>query len=396
MDQHLCTRPVLAVIGGGQLARMMQESAIALGIDLRPLVESPDGSTGQVVVDAPVGSPTQIRDVEALIYGADALTFEHEHIGQDILTDLPEGLPIHPSASALLYAQDKIAMRKKLAHLGIPCPRWAEITTADELESFAQKVGWPLIVKTPTGGYDGHGVRLIKATHDIDDWLARGKPLLAEEKVPFIAEAAALLARRPSGEIRSWPLATTEQAHGVCSIVTAPAQGLSADLMETGIKIGRTIAEALDVTGVLAVELFVVSTDKGMKLLVNELAMRPHNSGHWTIDGSVTSQFEQHIRAVLDLPLGSTDMLRPDCVTVMANLLGSELPEPARALPEALAVDPAVRVHLYGKEVRPGRKLGHVNVVDKDPARARDLAIRAVEALAGHSDKAANSGAEKD
>ncbi len=362
---------------------MMQESAIALGIELRALVEAESGSTGQVVVTKSEGAAHDPVAVDTLVEGVDVLTFEHEHIPQGLLAALPESLPVRPGRHALLYAQDKLEMRTRLSELGVPCPRWARIVCAADLQDFGDSVGWPVVVKTPVGGYDGHGVRVVASAHDVDDWFQRGGDLLAEEKVPFRAEAAALLARRPSGEVRSWPVVTTEQADGVCSVVTAPAIGLTPALAARAEEIGRTIAEALDVTGVLAVEMFVVEREGHTEVLVNELAMRPHNSGHWTIDGSVTSQFEQHLRAVLDLPLGDTGLVAPGTTSVMVNLLGSAWLEPARALPEALSVSPRVKVHLYGKDVRPGRKLGHVTVVDADPAAARAVAEAAVDALAG-------------
>ncbi|WP_165218800.1 5-(carboxyamino)imidazole ribonucleotide synthase [Schaalia sp. ZJ1691] len=384
MDQRKTTRPVVAVIGGGQLARMMQESAIALGVDLRALVESRDGATGQVTVNSIEGTPSDDALVDALVDGADVLTFEHEHIPQSLLTRLAPHIPIEPSAASLLFAQNKLAMRQRLTELGIPCPQWARVTSVDDVRAFGDRVGWPIIVKTPTGGYDGHGVRVVDDASDVAQWLSERSELLAEEKVPFTSEVAALLARSPSGEIRSWPVATTEQVDGVCSVVTAPASGMSDQVVNSAQDIGERIARELGVTGVLAVEMFVVGQGDNQHVLVNELAMRPHNTGHWTIDGAVTSQFEQHLRAVLDLPLGDTAALRPGASTVMVNLLGSSLPDPARALPAALAAGgPRARIHLYGKEVRPGRKLGHVTVIDEDAAAARAAAQRAVACLRG-------------
>ncbi len=382
VDTQRQTGPVVAVIGGGQLARMMQESAIALGIRLKALVEASGGSTGRVVVDSSVGEASDMGAVEALVEDADVLTFEHEHIPQELLAALPGSLSIQPSAAALLYAQDKLAMRERLGELSIPCPRWARLEGPEDLAAFGDEVGWPVIVKTPVGGYDGHGVRVVEDAHGVDDWFDRAGVLLGEERVEFVGELAALLARRPSGEIRSWPVAQTIQEHGVCSIVTAPAPDLDPEVARRAREIGETIARELDVTGVLAVEMFLVDHDGRQDVLVNELAMRPHNSGHWTIDGSVTSQFEQHLRAVLDLPLGDTATRAP--WTVMVNLLGSDLENPGHGLEAALATSPDVRVHLYGKDVRPGRKLGHVTVCGVDPESARAAASEAVDRLQGH------------
>ncbi|MST64846.1 5-(carboxyamino)imidazole ribonucleotide synthase [Schaalia hyovaginalis] len=382
MESFSTVRPVVAVIGGGQLARMMQESAIALGLELRPLVEELDGSTGQVVVASRVGTPADADEVRALVDGASVLTFEHEHIPTALLAALEGELPIEPKAEALLYAQDKLAMRERLSELGIPCPKWAKVEDEEALDAFGEQIGFPLVVKTPRGGYDGHGVRVVDSASEVADWFASG-PLLAEELVPYSFEVSALCARRPSGEIASWPLARSEQVDGVCSVVTAPAPGISPSAAERATKIGERVAAELGVTGVLAVEMFVVKGAEGERVVVNELAMRPHNTGHWTIDGAVTSQFEQHLRAVLDLPLGSTAIKAQGSTSVMVNLLGSAYADPALALPRALAGHPEAKIHLYGKEVRPRRKLGHVTVVDEDPLRARSEAETVVALLRG-------------
>ena len=384
VERDMLTPPTVAVIGGGQLARMMQESAIALGINLRVLVEAEDGSTGLVTVDKAVGAPKDLDAVRALIDGADVLTFEHEHIPAQTMEEAAHVVSVQPPAPALLYAQDKLQMRVRLSEMGIPCPAWARVDNAAELERFGAVIGWPLIVKTPRGGYDGHGVAVAHSPADVESWWGGGS-LLAEALVPFTGEVAALLAR-PSGEVASWPVASTVQVDGVCAEVTAPAIGIRPETAAEARRIGERIASELGVTGVLAVEMFVVGEGADERVLVNELAMRPHNTGHWTIDGAVTSQFEQHLRAVLDLPLGSTDLRAPDTYSVMVNLLGSAYDQPARALAAAYeAGGDRAKVHLYGKEVRPGRKLGHVTVVDKDPDVALTRAWAAVEALHGTS-----------
>ena len=375
----MLTPPTVAVIGGGQLARMMQESAVALGINLRALVEASDGSTGQVTVDKAVGEPADLDAVRALIDGADVLTFEHEHIPAPTMEEAARLVSVQPPASALLYAQDKLAMRERLTEMGIPCPAWARVEDEAQLAEFGATIGWPLIVKTPRGGYDGHGVAIAHSPADVASWWGAG-PLLAEALVPFTGEVAALLARTPSGEIASWPVASTVQVDGVCAEVTAPAVGIRPETAAEARRIGERIAAELGVTGVLAVEMFVVGEG------ADELAMRPHNTGHWTIDGALTSQFEQHLRAVLDLPLGSTELSAPGTHVVMVNLLGSSYAQPARALAAAFAAGGAgAKVHLYGKEVRPGRKLGHVTVVDADPALALERARAAVSALKGEA-----------
>lgn len=368
----------IAVVGGGQLARMMVPPATELAITLKTMVEASDGSAAQVTVNAPVGDPKNLDDMRYLIEDADVLTFEHEHIPPQILAEC-DGISIQPPASALLYAQNKLAMRKKLQEIGAPVPRWAKATSREDVAEFGEEVGWPVIAKTPTGGYDGKGVRVVADARDVDDWLATG-PVLLEEKVPFTREVAVLLARTPSGEVKQWPVAESIQEDGICSEVIAPAPSLSEKVAARAQAVGDLIARELGVTGVLAVEMFVVDGQEPV-LLVNELAMRPHNTGHWTIDGALTSQFEQHLRAVLDLPLGETTPIPG--VWVMKNLLGSKYEDASDALPEVLKQLPGVHVHLYGKSVRPGRKLGHVTVRADDVKTARDKAGKAIDILFG-------------
>lgn len=379
------TAPVVAVVGGGQLARMMSPAATALGLHLRVLVESPTSSAAQVVVDSPVGAASDRDAVRAVVDGADVLTFEHEHVPNDLLDDLAgHGVSVQPGAAALVHAQDKIVMRRRLTELGVPCPRWAPLDGPDDLERFLAEGDGTAVVKTSRGGYDGKGVRVVAAADEVADWFAAardgGPPLLAEERVPFVRELAAVVARRPSGEVRAWPVVESVQRDGVCAEVVAPAPDLSPVTAALAAQVATHVAEGLGVTGVLAVELFEVADPAGgpARVLVNELAMRPHNSGHWTIDGAVTSQFEQHLRAVLDLPLGDTTATAR--WTVMANVLGSALADLTDALADVARLDPGAKVHLYGKEVRPGRKLGHVNVSgdDLDDVRRRALAAAAV------------------
>ncbi|GAA2726168.1 5-(carboxyamino)imidazole ribonucleotide synthase [Cellulomonas aerilata] len=378
------------MVGGGQLARMMAPAATALGVHLRVLVEGPASSAAQVVPDSVVGSASDVGAVRALVTGvpgADVLTFEHEHVPNDLLEQLvAEGHPVHPAAHALVHAQDKIVMRQRLTALGVPCPRWAPLPDAAALQRFLDEAGGAVVVKTARGGYDGKGVRVVTRTDEVADWLDAlgdgGVPLLAEEKVPFVRELAVMVGRRPSGEVRAWPVVESVQEGGVCSEVVAPAPDLDATVAQEATALAVQVAQGLDVTGVLAVELFEVrDPDGGSRVLVNELAMRPHNTGHWTIDGAVTSQFEQHLRAVLDLPLGATRARAP--WSVMVNVLGSRHADLADALPAVAALDADAKVHLYGKEVRPGRKLGHVTVTGDDLADVRARARAAAAVLRG-------------
>ena len=354
----------IGVIGGGQLARMMVPPAIHLGLDIRVLAET-EGSSARLAATQ-VGDYHEVETVLAFARDVDAVTFDHEHVPQDVLRALVDaGVTVHPSPEALAVAQDKIVMRRRLSELGLPVPDWAAVRDAEALGRFLAEHGGSAVVKTARGGYDGKGVRVVREADGADDWfadLADGEALLVEELVDFRRELAQSVARRPSGQIVAWPLVESVQSDGVCAEVIAPAPKSAGRLAEAAEAIARTVAERLGVTGVLAVELFETDDDR---LLINELAMRPHNTGHWTIDGSTTSQFEQHLRAVLDLPLGDT---RPhDAWSVMVNVLGGpEAGTLAERLPALMADHPSVKVHDYGKDPRPGRKVGHVTATGDD------------------------------
>ena len=350
----------VGVIGGGQLARMMQPAAIALGINLSVFAES-EGSSAHGAVTK-VGDYTDLSQLREFAKDVDVITFDHEHVPTELLRQLEaDGVNVRPGPAALIHAQNKLVMRKKLAELGLPQPNWAEITSPQELEKFMAIHGPEVVVKTPIGGYDGKGVRVVSSTAEVSDWLENlasyGGSLLAEQKVDFVSEAAQLIARRPSGEAKTWPLVQTIQSGGVCSEVIAPYPSLS--LSDPAAEIAHSIANGLGVTGVLAVEMFVLSDGK---LLVNELAMRPHNSGHFSIEGSNTSQFEQHLRAVLDLPLGDTGMRGG--FAVMVNLLGvDDKNNFYEYYPTVMSRYPSVSFHLYQKTARLGRKMGHLTVL---------------------------------
>jgi 5-(carboxyamino)imidazole ribonucleotide synthase len=373
------------MVGGGQLARMTQPAAVALGVRLRVLAESADSSAAQVVPDAPVGDHRDAVAVRAFAARSDVLTFDHEHVPTDLLRALEaDGVAVRPGSQALMHAQDKGVMRARLSALGLPVPRWRLVPDADGLRAFAAEVGLPLVLKTPRGGYDGKGVLVVRDLADAGEWLERagGSGLLAEELVPFRRELAALVARSPSGQAAAWPVVETVQVDGVCREVVAPAPGLPSDVAVAATDVALRIAGELGVVGVLAVELF--ETDDG-RVLVNELAMRPHNSGHWTIDGAVTSQFEQHLRAVLDLPLGDPRARAP--WSVMVNVLGGAYEDLYRSYLHVMARDPGVKVHLYGKTVKPGRKVGHVTVTGDDLDDCRARARHAADYITGVIDE---------
>ncbi len=363
---------------------MMAAPATALGVTLRVLAESPDASAARAAHEVVVGLPGDANAMADLLadHVPTVLTWEHEHIPVAAFDAAGErGVPARPSLGALRYAQDKIEMRTKMDALGLPNPPWAEVHGADDVAHFLRAHGGEAVLKTARGGYDGKGVRVINSVADAAPWLAAlatgGPRLLIEERVDFRRELAVQVARRPSGDVRSWPVVESIQRDGVCAEVIAPAPDLGPRLDEEARRLATTIARQLGVVGVLAVELF----EREGRLIINELAMRPHNSGHWTIEGCVTSQFEQHLRAVLDLPLGDTSPVAP--WTVMANVLGGERVDLASSL---VAVnDPGAKVHLYGKGVRPGRKVGHVTVSGSELAsvRARAAAAAAIVADGG-------------
>ncbi|MET1036131.1 MAG: 5-(carboxyamino)imidazole ribonucleotide synthase [Arthrobacter sp.] len=374
--------PVIGVVGGGQLARMMAPEAVNLGFDLRILAEAPDVSAVSAVPRAPVGDYRDLDTLRRFADGVDVLTFDHEHVPNEHLrTLIGEGVNVQPRPEALIHAQDKLVMREAIARLGLPNPEWARVASVAELVAFGERVGWPVVLKTPRGGYDGKGVRVVDDAAAADrcaDWFGSGD-LLAEEKVPFARELSALVARTPSGEARAWPVVHTIQVDGVCDEVIAPAQGLDPSTAEAARSPALRIAAELGVTGVMAAELFE-TPGRGAGFVINELAMRPHNTGHWTMNGSVTSQFEQHLRAVLDLPLGDTSPLGH--VSVMKNYLGGANLFLFAAFARALAAEPRAKVHAYGKSVRPGRKIGHVNVVG-EPGEPADSVRARAERVAG-------------
>ncbi|MDT4990907.1 MAG: 5-(carboxyamino)imidazole ribonucleotide synthase [Actinoplanes sp.] len=366
--------PVVGMVGGGQLARMTHQAAISLGQSLRVLAESPDDGAALVAADVRIGTHTDLAALREFAKGCEAVTFDHEHVpNEHIATLAAEGVTIYPGASAMRYAQDKREMRARLADLGMPVPRWRAVSALSDISDFAAVVGWPVVAKATRGGYDGRGVWMLDSQPAAAELVATGVPLIVEERVALRRELAALVARSPFGQVAAYPVVETVQRDGICVEVLAPAPGLSEKLAIEAQQLGIDLAQSLGVVGLLAVELF--ETDDG--IVVNELAMRPHNSGHWTIEGARTSQFEQHLRAVLDYPMGSTALTAP--VVVMANVLGGapggiSIDE---RLHHLFAADPGARVHLYGKAIRPGRKIGHVTVLGDDLDSVRARAARA-------------------
>ncbi len=361
---------VVGVIGGGQLARMMIPASINLGLDLAVFAEAEQSSAHLAIQH--VGD---YRDVDQLLRfaeGVDVITFDHEHVPLDNLVALQDqGVAVYPPPGALRLTHDKTVMRSALALQGLPQPRFAVISEIDE-DSLAAVGGFPAVVKLPVGGYDGKGVRVVTSWAECEDWLQAG-PVLLEEFVPFRRELAQLGARRPGGEWVSWPPVQTTQVGGVCSEVISPAPDLEDKAVREAQQIAKTIAESCGVVGVLAVELF--ESPDG-RILVNELAMRPHNSGHVFTEQSVTSQFEQHLRAVTDMPLGSVELRQS--AGVMVNIFGHA---PTESFSRIAARFPSVKFHSYQKSPRPGRKAGHLVVTGEDLSVSVELARAAQEAF---------------
>ncbi len=374
---------VVGIIGGGQLARMMYAASIALGITVRLLAEGPDVSAAQVVRDVTVGDHTDPETVRAFAEGCDVITFDHEHVPTSILHSLEAaGIRVRPGPDALVHAQDKAVMRRRLSEAGVPCPAWRVVAHASELQAFAADLGgYPVVAKAARGGYDGKGVWKIDSDSDaveLFEGITDGVPVVAEEFVDFERELSALVVRSPSGQAVAYPVSESVQTGGICTETVTPAPGLSDEQAMAAQKLALGVAQELGVVGMLAVELM---QRRDGSVVVNELAMRPHNTGHWTIDGSHTSQFENHLRAVVDLPLGDpTPRAR---WTVMANVLGGSVADLPSALLHCFARDRRLRAELYGKEVRSGRKVGHVNAFGDDLEEVRRRARHAADYLMG-------------
>jgi 5-(carboxyamino)imidazole ribonucleotide synthase len=377
--------PVVGMVGGGQLARMTHQAAIALGQSLRVLAARAADAAALVAPDVMLGSHDDLATLRRFAEGCDVLTFDHEHVPNEHLRALvAEGVRMHPGPDALRHAQDKLVMRRRLARLGVAAPPFRAVTQPSDAVSFGAEHGWPCMLKAARGGYDGRGLWVLNTPVDAHrvgaELIAAGTALLVEQCVAMHRELAVLVARSPFGQGAAWPVVQTVQRDGICVEVLAPAPGLDCEVALAAQQLALRVAGEIGVVGLLAVELFELPSGQ---LLVNELAMRPHNSGHWTIDGAVTSQFEQHLRAVLDYPLGCTAARAPACV--MANVLGAETP-PRMGLDERvhhlMARYPQAKLHLYAKPQRPGRKIGHITVSGEELVPVREVATASATFLA--------------
>jgi 5-(carboxyamino)imidazole ribonucleotide synthase len=365
--------PTVGVIGAGQLARMSIAPATALGVNLLLLAADSNDSAAQITQHV-VGDYTDLQTVREFAAQCDVVTFEHELIPLSIVKALEaEGVVVRPSSASFLYSQDKAAMREKLK--SFPSPKFQIVTTIDQVTEF------PVIAKAISGGYDGRGVWKVNSAQELGDLLQQMPKLLVEELIEFDYEIAVMVARSPHGQATTWAPTQTVQKNGICVRTISPAPQLSAALNEKAQKLALDIAAEVGVVGVMAVEMFV----KGDELFINELAMRPHNSGHWTIEGSCTSQFEQHLRAVLDLPLGDPSMTAP--IAVMGNILGGSKTDMYRPYLHLMARTPALSFHQYKKDVRPGRKIGHVTLLGKDLVELTNEVQHAVDYMSGEIDE---------
>lgn len=347
--------------------------AIALGVTLKLFAQDKDDSAAQIC-DHEVGDFRNLKEVLKFARDCDVVTFEHELVPLSVIKGLEaEGVRVYPPSSAFIYSQDKAEMRKVLSDL--PSPVWQLVTDEEKVLKF------PVIAKAVSGGYDGRGVWKILNRDMLDEIISINPKLLIEELIEFDFEIAVMVARSPHGQANTWAPTQTIQVDGICTRTVTPAPTLSPELSQKASALALTIAERVGLVGVMAVELFV----KGEDLFINELAMRPHNSGHWTIEGSVTSQFEQHLRAILDLPLGDPAMTA--AYAVMGNILGGEKQDMYRPYLHLMARNPELKVHQYMKDVRPGRKIGHVNAVGEDLLHLVELIEHARDYMSGEIDE---------
>lgn len=377
------TGRTVGVVGAGQLARMMAQAAIPLDIKLVLLAADANDGAAQVVPDVIIGSPDDPASVRELAARCDVITFDHELVDTELLAELEtEGHIVWPSAATMSLAQNKRRQRAELSALGLPVPAYANVETADDVLTFGEAHGWPVVLKASRGGYDGRGVWMIDAPDDVvatvQEAQDAGLTLLVEERVSLDLELAVLTARRPNGDIAIWEPIETVQRNGMCNELIVPVQA-EPRIVAEAVHIARKIVEYVQPVGVMAIEFFV----SGGKVLINELAPRPHNSGHWTIEGSHTSQFEQHLRAVLNLPLGDTALTAP--VVATENILGpASGADPSAHISHALAIR-GTNIHLYGKGARAGRKLGHITVLGTERDETRQRASLAVTQMTGES-----------
>lgn len=365
--------PTVGIIGAGQLARMTVAPAIALGVNLKLFAESPHDSGAQIC-DHTIGSYKDLVAVTEFAKECDLITFEHELIPLSVIKGIEAlGIRVFPPSNAFEFSQDKAAMRHRLKDL--PAPRW-EVVSSDHIS-----LEYPVIGKTIRGGYDGRGVFTVRSQEELQHALAKHGSILIEELIDFDCEIAVMVARSPHGQATTWAPTQTIQSNGICTSTITPAPVLSEESAMRAQQLALEIADEIGLIGVMAVEMFV----KSGQLFINELALRTHNSGHWTIEGAQTSQFEQHLRAILDLPLGDTSMNAP--YVVMGNILGGDKTDMYRPYLHLMARNPDLKFHHYGKEIRPGRKIGHVTIMGENLVELTETVAHARDYMSGVIDE---------
>jgi 5-(carboxyamino)imidazole ribonucleotide synthase len=354
---------------------MMAVPANDLGLEFTVFTSNANDSAAQVA-DFILGDYRDLDSVLAFAKDCDVITFEHELVPQSVIKGLESaGVKVYPRAESFIYSQNKLEMRKKVAELGLPNPKYAQY------EGGASPMEFPLIAKLPAGGYDGRGVYLINNQSELDELFKNNGTLLLEEKLPFDFEISVMVARSPHNQAATWPATLTVQSEGICTMTITPIPDISPKLEESVQSAALKIANGINLVGVMAVEIFIV----GDKFFINELALRPHNSGHWTIEGAKTSQFEQHLRAILDLPLGSTALTNK--YAVMGNVLGGEKTDMYRPYLHLMARTPELHFHQYRKEVRPGRKIGHVTLCGENLLELKQEVAHAIDYMSGVVDE---------
>jgi 5-(carboxyamino)imidazole ribonucleotide synthase len=354
---------------------MMAVPANDLGIDFKVFAAIPNDSAAQVSHFV-LGDYKNVDSVLEFAKGCDVLTFEHELVPQSVIKAVEAaGIKVYPRSESFTYSQDKLEMRKKITELELPNPKWQKYQ-GQECE-----IAFPLIAKLPSGGYDGRGVFQIDSEAQLQELHKTTGTLLLEEKLDFDYEISVMVARSPHDQAATWPATLTIQSDGICTSTVTPVPEISDALANKVQAAALEIASGISLVGVMAVEMFIIGED----FYINELALRPHNSGHWSIEGSETSQFEQHLRAILDLPLGSTALRSK--FAVMGNVLGGEKSDMYRPYLHLMARTPNLKFHQYGKEVKPGRKIGHVTMCGENLLQLQQEVAHAVDYMNGVIDE---------
>ncbi|MCK8825699.1 5-(carboxyamino)imidazole ribonucleotide synthase [Fuchsiella alkaliacetigena] len=371
------TKQNIGIIGGGQLGKMMILEAKKMNFQVNILDPTPDCPAHSIADEHLVASFTDQEAIKELAVKSDILTYEFEHIDVEALKELEkEGYQVYPTVKSLAAIQDKFRQKSILKDEGLPVPDFLKAENRAEIKEAAERFSYPLMLKSCTGGYDGKGNAVINNKAEIDKAFRELKgaknDLMVEEFIPFKKEISVIIARGIDGDKKVYPVGENEHQNNILFTTKVPAQ-ITDEVADKAVKLAFEVIDVFKGVGIFCIEMFVTAADK---LLINEIAPRPHNSGHYSIEGCITSQFEQHIRAISGLPLGETELLKP---VVMRNILGEEKEGEAvvKGVNEALAI-PGVKAHIYGKRVnRPERKMGHLTVTADTVVEAHELVLEA-------------------